>query len=126
MKWLKNKFKKNLIFNPNQKGLALLLAMFTLTIVSFLAMELSYQTNVEYIVNSQSIQRLKAYYAARSGMELSLLRIKLYSQVQGQYAQMLGSQAANSGFTMPLLPIACVSCTSIKNITVVARLTPTP
>jgi len=37
-----------------------------------------------------------------------------------------GSHAASSGSTMPLSPIACVSCTSIRKTMVVARLTPTP
>lgn len=77
-----------------QKGMALLLAMFTMTIVSYLAIELSYDTNVEYIVNAQAIQRVKAYYAARSAVNLSLLRIKIYAQVQQQFGKQLGG---NSG-----------------------------
>jgi len=91
----------------SQKGIALLLAMFTITIVSFLAVELSYETNVEYIVNAQAIQRVKAYYAARSAMELSLLRIKIYTQVQQQFGQQLGNNSSmidmiwNLPFTWP-------------------------
>ena len=38
----------------------------------------------------------------------------------------LGTHAARSGGMRPLLPIAFVSCTIIKNTTVMARLTPTP
>src|SRR5205085_11335693 len=38
----------------------------------------------------------------------------------------LGTQAARSGGMMPLLPIAFVSCTSMRKTTVIARLTPTP
>jgi len=86
--------KEGLFMKQNrkqQKGIALLLAMFTITIVSFLAIELSYETNIEYIVNAQAIQRVKAYYAARSAMDLSLLRIKIYTQVRSQFAQQLGN-----------------------------------
>ena len=53
-------------------------------LVSYLATELAYETNVEYMVNSHAVQHVKAYYAARSGLELSLLRIKIYNQVMAQ------------------------------------------
>jgi general secretion pathway protein K len=68
----------------NQKGIALILAMFTIVMVSFIASEISYETQVEAIVNGQAIHRVKAYYAARAGIELSLLRIKIYHQVLQQ------------------------------------------
>lgn len=92
---MKKYFRFHLGFkNKKQKGMALLLAMFTMTIVSYLAIELSYDTNVEYIVNAQSIQRVKAYYAARSAMNLSLLRIKIYAQVQQQFGKQLGGNSS--------------------------------
>jgi general secretion pathway protein K len=68
----------------NQKGIALILAMFTIVIVSYLATEIAYETNVEYLVNAAAVQHVKAYYAARAGVELSLLRIKIYGQVISQ------------------------------------------
>jgi general secretion pathway protein K len=68
----------------NQKGIALILAMFTIVIVSYLATEIAYETNVEYLVNAAAVQHVKAYYAARAGIELSLLRIKIYNQVTSQ------------------------------------------
>jgi general secretion pathway protein K len=77
----------------NEKGVALMLAIFTVVIITYLVTELSYETNVEYIVNASAVHRLKAAYAARSGLELSLLRIKLYSKVQRQFGKQLGSQA---------------------------------
>lgn len=77
----------------NQKGIALLLAVFTVVIITYLVVEITYDTNVEYIVNANSVNRIKAYYAARSGLELSLVRIKLYKKVQQQLGKQMGSQA---------------------------------
>lgn len=84
------KFTRELLSSKNQKGIALLLAMFTVVIITYLVSEILYETNVEYIVNSTSINRVKAYYAAKSGYELSLLRIKLYKKIQGQFGSQLG------------------------------------
>jgi len=83
MKWFRPGKQKPALVG-NQNGVALLFAMVTIIIVAYLASELSYETNVEYLVNAQELQRVKAYYAARAGMELSLLRIKIYGQVSSQ------------------------------------------
>lgn len=77
----------------DQKGVAILLAIFVMVIITYLVTEVTYETNVEYLVNSQSIHRLKAYYAARSGIELSLLRVQIYQKLKTQYGKMLGPQA---------------------------------
>jgi general secretion pathway protein K len=70
-----------------QKGVALLMALFSTMIIFWLAMEISHETSIEYAVNSNSTQRVKAYYAAKAGVELSLLRIKIYNQIQSQIGQ---------------------------------------
>jgi general secretion pathway protein K len=77
----------------NQRGMALMLAIACMVMITFIAMEVIYDSRVEYDVNSQTLNRLKAFYAAKSGMQLSLLRIKTYQQVQTQYGSMLGSNA---------------------------------
>jgi general secretion pathway protein K len=82
------KFTRRLLGRQNQSGIALLIAVFTVVIITYLVTEILYDTNVEYVVNSGAINRLKAYYAAKSGLEISLLRIKIYTKVQKQ----LGSQ----------------------------------
>lgn len=103
MKSLKNYLMSKLSAKPrqiqslkilaSQKGIALLLAVFTVVMVTYLVVEISYDTNIEYIVNANSVNRLKAYYAARSGLELSLLRIKLYNKVQRQLGKQMGAQS---------------------------------
>lgn len=85
--WTKRKFK-------DQSGIALMLAIFCLSLLLYLSMEVQYETQVEYVVNSQSVNRLKAYYAARSGVELSLLRIKVFQQMKNTLGKTLGPQAS--------------------------------
>lgn len=75
--------------SQREKGVALLLATFALSMILYIAMEVQYETQIEYVVNNAGVARLKAYYAARSGVEISLLRIKLYQKVKSQ----LGSQS---------------------------------
>jgi general secretion pathway protein K len=84
---MKNAFKefflkKRSLQNLRQeKGVALLMAMMTLTLLMWISVELSYDTSVDYVVASNEVNQVKAYYAAKSGVELSLLRINLYKQV---------------------------------------------
>ena len=70
------------------------MALSAVMLIMYFAMEVSYDSNVEYIVNSQGLNRVKAYYAAKSGLQLSLLRIKIYQQVQSQFGKQLGSNSA--------------------------------
>jgi general secretion pathway protein K len=70
----------------------LLIALFAMTLMTFIAVEVSYDTSVDYIVASQQVNRVKAYYAAKSGIEISLLRIMLYKQVMATLGQNLGAQ----------------------------------
>lgn len=77
--------QKRLKYNPLRKtrknGIAMLMAMTSLILMVYLASEVTKDSAIEYIVNSQEINRIKAYYAARNSMEVALLRIKIYQQV---------------------------------------------
>jgi general secretion pathway protein K len=92
----------------NKSGMALIMAITTVVLITYLAMEVSYDSLVEYNVNSSALNRLKATYAARAGVEISLLRIKTYQQAQGQFGKMLGGHAEmldmiwNKPFAWPL------------------------
>lgn len=72
-------------FNPlraktGERGVALLLAMTSLLLMVFIASELSKDSAIEYVVNTQDLKKLKAYYAARNSLEMALLRIKIFQQ----------------------------------------------
>jgi len=74
----------------NRRGMALIMAITCVLMISFIAMEVSYDSLVEYNVNVNSLNRLKAYYAARAGVELSLLRIKTFQQASSQFGKQMG------------------------------------
>lgn len=77
----------------NDRGVAILIAVACIMMITYFAMEITYDSNVEYIVNSQGLNRIKAYYAAKAGVDLSLVRIKVYQKVQAQFGKQLGEQA---------------------------------
>lgn len=78
----------------NTKGIALIMAVSAVSLLIYIAMEVMYDSNVEYLVNSQALSGLKAYYAAKAGMDISLLRIKIYQTVK----QKMGSNASQIPF----------------------------
>lgn len=78
----------------NERGIAILFAVFCVVIITYIVTELTYETNVEYLVHSTATSRLKAYYAARAGIELGLLRLKFYQKAKAQFGKQLGSQSS--------------------------------
>ncbi len=65
----------------NQKGLALMMAMSSLAMIMYFATQLMSDTTLEYNIHANSIHKIKAYYAAKSGLDIALLRIKIYQTV---------------------------------------------
>lgn len=64
----------------NQKGSAILFSVFLMSLLMFIALEISKDTVVEYQGSINTIKRVQAYYAAKACNEISLLRIKSYQQ----------------------------------------------
>jgi general secretion pathway protein K len=64
----------------SSKGMALMMAVFTVTLLMIIAMEIVYESSIEFLISSQGVNQIKAYYAAKSGVELSRLRIHLYKK----------------------------------------------
>ncbi len=75
-----------------QTGVALMISLFAVIVLSFIAVELSYDVSIEYIISNKEYHRLKAYYAAKAGVELSRLRIHIYKQAFAQLGQQLAGQ----------------------------------
>lgn len=107
----------------NNRGIALLVAVSALMLIMYLAMEITYDSSVEYTVNSQSLNRIKSYYAAKAGLEISLLRIKVYQQARDQFGAQLGSNASmldeiwKFPFAWPLQPIGDINAVDRDRIT---------
>jgi general secretion pathway protein K len=93
------KFDRARVFNVlvrptrNNRGVAILLALAFITIMMFIAVEISFDSQVEYHVATGEYDRLKAYYAAKAGAELSLFRIELFNQAMQAVGSKLGSNA---------------------------------
>lgn len=77
----------------SQRGAALMLALFTTTLLMVIATQIMYETSVEYVVSTQAVNQVKAYWAARSGIEMSLLRIHIFRQAQALGGSMIPDPA---------------------------------
>ncbi len=77
----------------NNRGVAILIAVACMMIVTYIAIEVTYDTRIEYEVNANGMNRIKSYYAAKAGVDLALLRIKVFQKVQSQFGKQLGSSA---------------------------------
>jgi general secretion pathway protein K len=79
-----------------ESGAALMMAIFTVTMLMIIATEIMYETSVEFVVSSQTVNRVKAHYAAKAGVEISLLRLHIYRKAVAA----MGEEAAQQ---LPLL-----------------------
>jgi general secretion pathway protein K len=66
----------------NSRGSAIMFSMFMMSLLIFIALEVSKDTVVEYQGSLNSVRRVQAYYAAKSCTDLSMLRIKAYQQTR--------------------------------------------
>lgn len=87
----------------NSRGIALLQAMFLVMLITFLVNQVNFEASVEYTLNSQALHRVKAYQAARAGLQLSLLRINLYKKALNQVGKNnpQASQILNMIYSLP-------------------------
>ena len=121
----KTSWKTRLKFNPlghtqkfSKKGVALLLAMTSLILMVFVASEVSTDSTIEYVVNSQEINRIKAFYSARSSLDLALLRVKVYQQASRMNLPPGFSQQINQIWQFPFawpLPISAETSIATKD-----------
>ena len=75
-----------------QKGVALMVALFAIMMLSFIAVELSYDVGIEYVISNKEYHRLRAYYAAKSGIEISRFRLYIYKQIVKQFQSQIAGQ----------------------------------
>ncbi len=74
-------FRKTASMLKDQTGAALMMALATFTILTVIASEVMYETSVEFAVSTQSVNQVKAHYAAKAGVEISLLRLQIYRKI---------------------------------------------
>lgn len=64
----------------NNSGSAILYAVFLMSLLLFIALEIAKDSLIEYQSAVNSVKRVQAFYAAKSCTQISLLRIKAYQQ----------------------------------------------
>ena len=79
-------------FFKKQKGVALMVSLFAIIMLSFIAVELSYDVGIEYVISNKEYHRLRAYYAAKSGIEISRFRLYIYKQISKQFQQQIAGK----------------------------------
>lgn len=93
--------KKTLAMFKDESGMALMMAIFTVTVLMVIATEVMYETNVELIVSSQAVNQLKAHYAAKAGVEISLLRIQIYRKAAALAGDAIPASTLDPIWQMP-------------------------
>lgn len=73
--------------------MALMIVTACIMFIMYFATELVADTRIEYEINSAGSNRIKAYYAAKSGLQLALLRVKIYQQAQSKFGAQLGNSS---------------------------------
>lgn len=82
----------------NNRGVALMMVLGSVLILSTLVVEFAYNTHVSYELAASERDRLKAYYLARSGYSLVKLELKYEKDMRARYASLL-SKLQGSGVT---------------------------
>ena len=65
----------------NQSGVALMIVMAAITLLTSIAVEFAYNTNVNYNLALNEKERLQAYFLAESAIKLMELELKLEKQL---------------------------------------------
>ena len=67
----------------NQSGIALFMVISAISLLSIIVTEFTYISQINQRMAYDSLDQVKAHYLAKSGLKLSLLRLKAYQQVKG-------------------------------------------
>jgi type II secretory pathway component PulK len=66
----------------NQSGIALFMVISAISLLSIIVTEFTYIAQINQRMAYDSLDQVKAHYLAKSGLKLSLLRLKAYQQVK--------------------------------------------
>ena len=75
-----NFFNKKI--HPRERGMVLLLVLTIIVFLVAIVQQIAFDTSVEFKNGAVHFHGLKAYYAAKSGLELTLLKIFIYKKAQ--------------------------------------------
>lgn len=94
-----------LISKKNESGIALLLVISSIVLLTMLAVEFAYNAQVEYHLAFRQKEKLQAYFLANSAYQMTLLELKIGNQVQSQVAS--ATQQANIELPVDLSAPLC-------------------
>ncbi len=78
-----------LFSKTRQKGMALIMVLSTIVFIILLIQETVFETQIEYRSATAELNSLRAYYAAKAGMEVNILRVKNYIKLTTNYSQQI-------------------------------------
>ena len=84
---------KNNLFYKNHKGMALLMVLISLALLSFFITQLLYTSNIDVTISKKNKNRLQSYYLAQSAARMGLLRVHMFRETEN----LLSSQSALAG-----------------------------
>ena len=87
-------------FFRNERGIALLLVLSAIAILTVAVVEFTYDTRIQYRIAVNNKERLQAYYLAKSGLNLSKVVLK-YSKD----AESMIEKAGEAGMSLKLEPL---------------------
>ncbi|OGQ05203.1 MAG: hypothetical protein A3F82_01745 [Deltaproteobacteria bacterium RIFCSPLOWO2_12_FULL_44_12] len=79
--------RKRLLKRSSESGIALLLVMSAIMILTMIGVEFAYNAQIEYQMAVRQRERLQAFYLANSGYNLTRLQLKIGNATQGQVQQ---------------------------------------
>lgn len=70
-----------------QQGIALLMVLASIALLSAMVVEFAYNSHISYSMARNNLDRLKAYYLARSGLEFAKLQVKIEKDIRQQLSK---------------------------------------
>ncbi|HEX5036682.1 MAG TPA: hypothetical protein VFX30_05955 [bacterium] len=86
----------------NERGVALMLVLGSLLILTTMVVEFAYNAHVGYDLAAAERDRLKSYYLARSGYNLARLELKFEKDIRARYANLLKNMKGSGVTADPL------------------------
>jgi len=101
----------------NQRGVALMMVLGSLLILTTLVVEFAYNSHVGYDLAAAQRDRLKAYYLARSGYNLARLELKFEKDMRARFASLLKNLKGSGVTADPLCKQIPLSTGLLKGLT---------
>jgi type II secretory pathway component PulK len=87
----------------DQRGVALFMVIGAIAVLSILVTEFTYIAQVNQRMAYDGLEQLRAHYLAKTGLKLSLLRLKAYQNVKGVVGSSAGGASAMAAMIPPSL-----------------------